>query len=121
MYLHLGFGVDCVPPGIYIPAMPGSQVDVDSETAYIDWWDTPLCPGPSIIVYNRENGHCHFLYALSVLVHTQPTARQGPLRFAAAVDMALTMVLGADPGYAGLICKNPLHEHWWTTVWEEDV
>jgi hypothetical protein len=36
------------------------------------------------------------------------------------VDVALTVVLGADPGYAGLICKNPLHEHWWTTVWEEE-
>jgi hypothetical protein len=30
------------------------------------------------------------------------------------------MVLGADPGYAGLICKNPLHEHWWTTVWQQE-
>jgi hypothetical protein len=94
--------------------------DVDSETAYIDWWDTPLCPGPSIIVYNRENGHCHFLYALSVPVHTQPTAHQGPLRFAASVDVALTVVLGADPGYAGLICKNPLHPHWWTTLWQKE-
>jgi hypothetical protein len=94
--------------------------DVDSPTAYIDWWDRPLCPGPSIIVYNRENGHCHFLYCLRVPVYTQPEAHQGPLRFAAAVDVALTIVLGADPGYAGLICKNPLHEHWWTTIWQQE-
>jgi hypothetical protein len=94
--------------------------DVDRETAYIDWWDTPLCPAPSIIVYNRENGHCHFLYALTVPVYTQPEAHQAPLRFAAAVDVALTIALGADPGYAGLLCKNPLHEHWWTTVWQQE-
>jgi hypothetical protein len=71
------------------------------------------------MVYNRENGHCHFLYALAVPVYTQPEAHSGPLRFAAAVDVALTVVLGADPGYAGLLCKNPLHPCWWTTVWQE--
>jgi hypothetical protein len=93
--------------------------DVDRETAYMDWWNTPLCPSPSIIVLNKKNGHGHFLYALTMPVYTQPEARQGPLRFAAAVDVALTVVLGADPGYAGLICKNPLHPSWWTTVWQE--
>jgi hypothetical protein len=52
-------------------------------------------------------------------VYTQPEAHLGPIRFAAAVDVALTVVLGADPGYAGLLCKNPLHPSWWTTVWQE--
>jgi hypothetical protein len=57
------------------------------------------------LVCNRENGHCHFLYALAVPVYTQSEAHQGALRFAAAVDVALTIVLGADPGYTGLYVK----------------
>jgi hypothetical protein len=93
--------------------------DVDRSTAYIDWRDTPLCPDPSIIVCNRENGHCHFLYALTVPVYTQPGTSLAAIRYAASIDVALTIVLGADPGYAGLLCKNPLHPHWWTTVWQE--
>jgi hypothetical protein len=36
----------------------------------------------------------------------------GPLRYAAAVEGAYTHKLGADRGYTGLICKNPLHNHW---------
>jgi hypothetical protein len=94
--------------------------DLDYPTAYMDWRDTPLCPGPSIIVYNRENGHCHFLYALTVPVYTQPGTSLAAIRYAAAVDVALTIVLGADPGYAGLVCKNPLHPGWWTTTWQRE-
>jgi len=41
-----------------------------------------------------------------------------PLRYAAAVEAALREKLGADEGYAGLICKNPLHNHWIVQVWE---
>ena len=45
-------------------------------------------------------------------------AKSDPLRYAAAVDCALRALLGADEGYAGLICKNPLHPFWRVTEWE---
>lgn len=34
------------------------------------------------------------------------------LRLAAAIQEALRQKLGGDPGYTGLMAKNPLHTHW---------
>lgn len=85
--------------------------DVDRPTAFYDWEDLHA-PTPNIVVRNRENGHAHLLYGLEVPVYKQPSAQRKPLRYAAAIDVALTEKLEADPGYAGLLCKNPLHPSW---------
>lgn len=92
--------------------------DVDRPTAYYDW-EERHAPAPNIVVRNRENGHAHLLYGLEVPVHKQPSAQKKPLRYAAAIDVALTEKLEADPGYAGLICKNPLHGSWDVGVFEK--
>ena len=75
-------------------------------------------PPPTIVAQNPDNGHAHLIYGLDVAVRTAPDAKTGPLRYAAAVDCALRALLDADQGYAGLICKNPLHPHWRVTEWE---
>ena len=91
--------------------------DLDSPTARFDWGDRN-CPPPNIQALNRDNGHAHLLYGLRVPVHNypetakKPAARKKPLRFLAAIDVALTAELGADPGYSKLLCKNPLHDRW---------
>lgn len=92
--------------------------DVDRPTAYYDWYDL-RAPTPNIVVRNRDNGHAHLLYGLEVPVYKQPSAQRKPLRYAAAIDVALTEKLQADPGYAGLICKNPIHPSWDVSVFEE--
>ncbi|WP_201035763.1 replication initiation protein, partial [Salmonella enterica] len=49
---------------------------------------------------------------------TAPYAKTARLRYAAAIDCALRDLLGADEGYSGRICKNPLHPHWQVFEWE---
>ncbi len=82
-------------------------------------WDDRGCPPPNIAVMNPGNRKCHYLYGLDVPVRTAADGRSDPLRYAAAIEHALAVKLGADLGYAGLICKNPLHEHWDVVVWED--
>ncbi|MEA2120559.1 replication initiation protein [Halovibrio sp. HP20-50] len=91
--------------------------DVDRSGAVLDWYDRGA-PPPTIVAQNPANGHAHLIYGLEVPVRTAPDGKPGPLRYAAAIDCALRAVLDADVGYAGLICKNPLHSHWRVTEWE---
>lgn len=96
------------------PALAGWLVfdlDYDYLTARQRWaW--PNLPPPTIAVVNPENHHAHLYYALEAPVCTSEAGRDGPLRYAAAIEAAYTLALGADPGFAGLLGKNPLHASW---------
>lgn len=87
--------------------------DVDKERAHESWHDANL-PCPSLIVQNPENGHAHLLYALAAPVPRTEAARLKPLKFLAVVEEGLRLKLGADQGFAGLICKTPNHQSWRT-------
>lgn len=84
--------------------------DIDREGAS-EAWDG-IAAEPNISIITPSNGHGHLLYCLEVPVYLQGKARLGPIKKAAAVDAAYVDLLAADRGYAGLICKNPLHDHW---------
>jgi len=86
--------------------------DVDDRGAY----EAARAPAPNLLIENPANEHCHVLYGLDVPVHNYAEARPAPQRFMAAVDIGLTALLGADPGYSKLICKNPFHPTWRTYV-----
>ncbi len=86
----------------------------------MDWYDSGA-PAPNIVVMNKENGHAHLLYGLEIPIRTAPDAKLHPLRYAAAIEHALCEKLGADLGYAGLICKNPLSPHWKVVTFEENL
>jgi hypothetical protein len=95
--------------------------DVDRPTSHFDWDEIPCTPPPNITVMNPDNGHSHLFYGLEVPVLKcidNPKVHAKPLRYAAAIDIALALKLDADPGYTGLICKNPLHNHWTVHVWQ---
>lgn len=85
--------------------------DIDRYAGDFDWY-FHRAPAPNIVVQNPLNHHVHDIYLLKTPVHKQPGARYLPLRYAASIDVALSLLLDADPGYSGLICKNPLHKHW---------
>ena len=51
---------------------------------------------------------------LETAVHLNENSSQKAIRFAAAVDCALTSQMDADGQYSGLIAKNPTHDHWRT-------
>ena len=97
--------------------------DIDRPEAYYELPGLRI-PSPNILVMNPVNYHSHFFYGLktSVIKCTEnPNVHKKPMRYAAAIDAALTMALNADPGYSGLICKNPLHKHWIPSVWETEL
>ena len=73
-------------------------------------------PQPNCLVLNPANGHAHALYFLAAGVCRTDAGRLKPLRYLAAVEGALCRQLEADPGFAGLVTKNPLHLSWETLV-----
>lgn len=100
------------------PDHPNSKLwlkfDIDRATAPDEITDDLNLPCPTIFIQNPQNGHAHALYALESPVHLNPNSSTAALRYAAAVDVSLSLALGADPNYVGLITKNPLHESWRT-------
>jgi hypothetical protein len=91
-----------------------SIYDVDRPGAGIAWEPANL-PPPAWSAVNKENGHAHLVWGLRapVLVDSQDM-RQAPLRYLLAVESRFREALQADPGYSGLITKNPVHPVWRT-------
>lgn len=120
---NLAFGVSILPKHIarakrYVQhnqpwAKAWMVYDVDRSTSIFDWSDCDA-PPPNLTVTNLENGHSHLLYHLETPVLLGVNASRKAMRYAAAIDVALTKKLGADPGYTGLLSKNPGHNHWFT-------
>lgn len=89
--------------------------DLDYQGAAYAWEKVGL-PPPTLTVINPANAHAHLFYGLVTPVAMSDAARDAPIRYAAAVQQAFLAKLRADPGYAGLIAKNPFHEAW-RTLW----
>jgi hypothetical protein len=89
--------------------------DIDRPGAAVAWDDADL-PEPFWTSQNPENGHAHLCYGLDAPVLLGHHDRQRPMRYLAAVEHAMRAKLEADPGYSGLITKNPMHKAW-RTFW----
>ena len=85
--------------------------DVDRADAAFAWEEASLC-APNIVAVNPENGHAHLLWALTHPVHARYATRLAPLSYLADIERGMARRLGADPGYAGLIAKNPRSSLW---------
>src|SRR5690606_13584932 len=85
-------------------------------TATLFAWEEANLPAPNLAVATRLDdgslGGCHLAWALREPVARGAQARPAPLRYLAAIERAMVHQLGADPGYTGLIAKNPLHPSW---------
>jgi len=68
-----------------------------------------LLPPPNIITLNPDNGRGQLSYRLLAPVAKTDAARDRPLRYLTAIEAGMTRRLDADPGYVGLVTKNPLH------------
>lgn len=90
--------------------------DVDHADGALAW-DRLSAPPPTLAVENPANGHAHLLYGLHVPVPRTEAARARPLLYMAAAQEGIRRKLGADPGYSGHLCKNPLHPSWGTRQW----
>ena len=91
------------PPHAYAALL----FDVDNPSV-VGWAGKPKVP-PSWIVQNTVNGHMHLGYALENPVGRHDAAGMKPQRYAAYVADRLSLYLGADPGYRGLIHRNPVN------------
>lgn len=88
--------------------------DVDANMGGFAWENANLAM-PNVSIVNRVNGHAHLLYGLETPVACSEVARLAPLRYLAAIERAYTAKLepyGGDSGFAGLMVKNPTHNHW---------
>ncbi|MCW0233201.1 MAG: replication initiation protein [Ferrovibrio sp.] len=77
-------------------------------------------PAPSWIAATRQTRRHHIVWRLSTPVLTGYDARPKPKWFLAGVAGALREALQADPGYSGLLTKNPLlngEEDWDVQAW----
>lgn len=75
-------------------------------------WEASDLPPPTITCINPQNGHAHLLYELAAPVALGERAREHPQRWMAHIHDSMRDLLSADPGYAGLVTKNPLHDRW---------
>jgi hypothetical protein len=83
--------------------------DIDRDNAAFAWQDAIGLKAPHLAIINQENGHAHLWYKLASPVCRSEAGRLKPLEYLAAIQRTYTSLLGADPGYAGLVTKNPLH------------
>ena len=105
------------PPHAYAAII----LDVDSTEGLDDspgkpWWGGNPKPAPSWIVVNtrprsttRRAGGLHVVYALEVPVARTDAAHTLPLRYLSLIADRLSAHLGADPGYQGVITRNPIN------------
>lgn len=75
-------------------------------------WRTAGLPEPTFTTVNPINQHHHVVYKLTAPVCTTERGRVGPQRYLRAVREALRAALDGDPGYSGLLTKNPLSACW---------
>ena len=104
--------IEVNPPHVYAALL--FDVDNPSEEG---WYGLVL---PSWIVQNTFNGHMHLGYALETPVGRHDAAGMKPQRYAAHVADRLSLFLGADPGYRGLIHRNPVNPGPGCAVWQPE-
>ena len=114
------------PPHVYASII----LDCDSTEGLDDapskpWWGGNPTPAPSWMVINtrpgtpkRRPGGIHCVYALEVPVARTDAAHKLPLAYLSHIADRLSYHLGADPGYQGIITRNPVnpgpdvYTHW---------
>jgi hypothetical protein len=74
---------------------------------------------PSLVLVNPRSGHFHAWYEVDPIPLNPPPGREeslkGALALLAEVEALLEAYYGADPGYTGLLSRNPLlHPREWT-------
>ncbi|KAA2242384.1 replication protein RepA, partial [Solihabitans fulvus] len=94
-------------------------VDVDHHDTLLRALEEPRGHAMPTWIAESPTGRGHVGWILEAPVCRTDSARIAPMRYAARVEEGLRRSLDGDMGYAGLLTKNPLHEHWATT-WGTD-
>ena len=76
-------------------------------------WDNDIgLPAPSWAAISKEKNSGHIGYELQTPVGRHEHARIKPQQYLAAIEAAMAMKLGADEGFSGQLCKNPINCQW---------
>lgn len=103
------------------PAVQHSLIfDIDIDDCFFNW-DDNNAPAPNIIIQNRQNGRCHYIYQLEHGIYKNRFASLKATKYASAIESALCRKLEADQQYIGLIAKNPFSSFWQTEVVEDEL
>ena len=78
----------------------------DPDAAELAFYDKTF-PRPSWMVQNQENRHLHVGYGLMLPVHRYEAAKPKPLQTLRRVAEYGTRALNADPGFSGVLTRNP--------------
>ena len=83
----------------------------------------PDLPPPNWIVRRPANNHAHLTWTPAEPVHRYPDARIDPLRYLAWIAEYYAHVVGADPGYAGVLAHNPasIYRSPYKTAWGRET
>jgi hypothetical protein len=84
--------------------------DVDRPAGGLAWQAANL-PEPAWSCTTRKNGHGHLVYGLEMPVRGDDLSNKA-VRYLEAIKEGFRARLGGDPGYAGLLTKNPRHPDW---------
>lgn len=76
-------------------------------------WEYELgLPAPSWSAISPGKNSAHVGYELETPVGRHDHARIKPQQYLAAVEHAMALKLGADTGFSGILCKNPINSRW---------
>jgi hypothetical protein len=76
-------------------------------------WENELgLPAPNWAAISPRKNSAHLGYELETPVGRHEHARIKPQQFLAAIESAMALKLGADVGFTGQLCKNPINAHW---------
>lgn len=87
-------------------------LDIDHSDALLRAF-RPDLPRPSWVAQS-PSGRAHAGYLLANPFSSDDPQQQKAARLASRIEAGLRQQLDADPGYSGLMTKNPLHSSWET-------
>lgn len=76
------------------------------------WANDIGLPAPSWAAISRDKNSAHLCYELETPVARHEHARIKPQQYLAAIESAMALKLGADAGFTGQLCKNPINSQW---------
>jgi len=82
----------------------------DNVIHFLDAIEARRLPEPNWMTEREASGNVQAHYCLARPVHRGPDARDRPLQALARVAEYLTEAAHADPGYAGVLARNPMDE-----------
>jgi hypothetical protein len=106
-FYRLVFDLDWHQPSHAFHSLPLRYLTLERK-----WTDELGVPEPSWIALSTEKNSAHVAYELATPVGRHENARHKPQRFLAAVEAGLSVQLGADSGFSGSLCKNPVNQLW---------